>query len=75
MARHRCRRTLDGNKRVNRINYESCVLQTLRDKLGCKEIWVVGANRFRNPDDPMTTPRSALEHFAPIGRRLFAIHP
>jgi hypothetical protein len=44
----------DGSKRVNRINYEVCVLQTLRDKLRCKEIWVVGANRFRNPDDDLS---------------------
>jgi TnpA family transposase len=42
-----------GGKRVNRINYEICVLQTLRDKLRCKEVWVVGANRFRNPDDDL----------------------
>jgi hypothetical protein len=44
---------LGGGKRVNRINYEICVLQTLRDKLRCKEVWVVGANRFRNPDDDL----------------------
>lgn len=42
-----------GEKRINRINYEICVLQTLRDKLHCKEVWVVGANRFRNPDDDL----------------------
>ncbi len=40
----------DGGQRVNRINYEICVLQTLRERLRCKEIWVVGAGRFRNPD-------------------------
>jgi len=39
-----------GGQRVNRINYEICVLQTLRERLRCKEIWVVGADRFRNPD-------------------------
>lgn len=48
---------LQRNKRgqmwVNRINYELCVLQVLREKLRCKEIWVVGANRFRNPDDDL----------------------
>ena len=42
-----------GGTRVNRINYEICVLQTLRERLRCKEIWVVGANRFRNPDDDL----------------------
>ena len=39
-----------GGQRVNRINYEICVLQTLRERLRCKEVWVVGAGRFRNPD-------------------------
>ncbi|MDJ1138805.1 Tn3 family transposase [Marinicella sp. X102] len=42
-----------GNKRVNRINYEICVLQSLREKLRCKEIWVEGADRFRNPDEDL----------------------
>jgi hypothetical protein len=40
-----------GRQRVNRITYEMCVLQALRDQLRCKEIWVVGADRYRNPDD------------------------
>jgi TnpA family transposase len=44
-----------GGQRVNRINYEICVLQTLRERLRCKEIWVPGANRFRNPDDDLPT--------------------
>lgn len=43
----------DGSERVNRINYEICVLQTLREKLRCKEVWVAGAGRFRNPDDDL----------------------
>ena len=37
--------------RVDRIDYEVCVLLALRDRLRCKEIWVVGADRYRNPDD------------------------
>jgi Domain of unknown function (DUF4158)/Tn3 transposase DDE domain len=45
----------DGNERINRINYEICVLKALRERLGCKEIWVVGANRYRNPDDDLPT--------------------
>jgi hypothetical protein len=40
----------EGRERINRVNYEFCVLQALREKLRCKEIWVVGANRYRNPD-------------------------
>jgi TnpA family transposase len=39
-----------GGQRVNRINYEICALQTLRERLRCKEVWVAGADRFRNPD-------------------------
>ena len=46
---------VDGTERVNRLNYEMCVLQDLREKVRTKEIWVVGANRFRNPDDDLPT--------------------
>jgi TnpA family transposase len=42
-----------GRTRVNRITYEVAVLDALRDQLRCKEIWVVGANRYRNPDDDL----------------------
>jgi TnpA family transposase len=45
----------DGSERINRINYEICVLKALRERLCCKEIWVVGANRYRNPDDDLPT--------------------
>ncbi|MHC5825206.1 MAG: Tn3 family transposase, partial [Nostoc sp.] len=41
----------DDEIKVNRINYELSVLQALREKLRCKEIWVVGANRYRNPEE------------------------
>jgi TnpA family transposase len=43
----------DGLQRVNRVNYELCVLEALRDGLRCRELWVVGANRYRNPDDDL----------------------
>lgn len=42
-----------GEKRINRINYEICVVQALRKRLRCKEIWVVDADRYRNPDDDL----------------------
>jgi hypothetical protein len=45
--------TTGGQQRINRINYEICVLQALRDGLRCKEIWVVGADQFRNPDEDL----------------------
>ncbi len=43
----------EGRQRINRITYEICVLQALRVQLRCKEIWVVGANRYRNPDEDL----------------------
>lgn len=44
---------IDDDGRVNRISYELCVLTQLRDCIRSKEIWVVGANRYRNPDDDL----------------------
>lgn len=40
-----------GRQRVRRARYELCVLQSLRDKVRYKEIWVEGADRYRNPDE------------------------
>nr|WP_157200415.1 Tn3 family transposase [Methylomonas lenta] len=40
----------DGQDRINRINYEICVLRALRKRLRTKEIWVTGADRYRNPE-------------------------
>ena len=40
----------DGKDRINRINYEICVLRALRKHLRTKEIWVAGADRYRNPE-------------------------
>ena len=42
-----------GASRVNRITYEICVLEALRERLRTKEIWVQGANRYRNPDEDL----------------------
>src|SRR5262249_45786315 len=42
-----------GPHRINRITYEMCVLRALREKLRCKEIWVPGANRYRNPEEDL----------------------
>jgi Domain of unknown function (DUF4158)/Tn3 transposase DDE domain len=46
-------RDAKGQQRINRITYEICVLEALREKLRCKEVWVVGANRYRNPDEDL----------------------
>ncbi|WP_439823224.1 Tn3 family transposase [Bacillus cereus] len=42
-----------GIERVNRINYEIAVIQSLRTQFRCKEIWIEGANRYRNPDEDL----------------------
>jgi hypothetical protein len=42
-------------EKVNRLNYEVCVLQALREKIRVREIWIVGADRFRNPDEDLPT--------------------
>ncbi len=43
----------DGAHRVNRVSYELSVLQTLRDRVRTKEIWIVGARKFRNPEEDL----------------------
>jgi hypothetical protein len=42
-------------EKVNRLNYEVCVLQALREKIRVREIWIVGADRFRYPDEDLPT--------------------
>ena len=61
-----------GQPRLNRINYELCVLETLREQLRCKEIWVVGANRYRNPDDdlPADFDSRRPRYYAALGQPL-----
>ena len=59
-----------GGVRVNRANYEICVLTALRERLRCKEIWVVGADRYRNPDDdlPQDFEARRAEYYQELGR-------
>jgi hypothetical protein len=38
-----------GRDRINRVTYEVAVLETLREQLRCKEIWVVGARIVASP--------------------------
>ncbi len=42
-----------GQRRVVRMVYEVVAFQALRDQLKCKEIWVVGAQKWRNPDEDL----------------------
>ena len=42
-----------GKRRINRASYELCVITTIREKVRCKELWVQGASRYRNPDEDL----------------------
>ena len=42
-----------GRTRIIRSVYEACVFQALRERLRCKEIWVVGAREWCNPDEDL----------------------
>jgi TnpA family transposase len=39
--------------RITRTAYEICVLKELREKLRCREIWVEGSRRYRNPEEDL----------------------
>ena len=39
--------------RLNTISFELCVLTQLRHRVRSKEIWIVGADRYRNPDEDL----------------------
>ena len=54
-----------GRRRVVRMVYEVATFQALRDALRCKEIWVAGADRWRNPDEDLPADYAArrVEHY------------
>jgi len=58
--------------RILRSVYECGVFQTLREKLRCKEIWVHGADRWRNPDDdlPKDYEERRAENYAKLRKPL-----
>jgi len=59
---------------VNRVNYEICVLHSLRERLRCKEIWVEGANRYRNPEEdlPSDFEQNREKHYEALKKPLEA---
>ena len=63
-----------GERRINRLNYEICVLQALQKKLRCREVWVEGADRFGNPDDdlPRDFETRRIEYYQRLGLPLDA---
>ena len=46
---------IDDDGRVERVPYELCVLKTLRDAVRRREVWVLGATRWRNPEADLPT--------------------
>ena len=61
-----------GRRRVVRMVYEICTFQALRDQLRCKEIWVVGADKWRNPaqDLPLDFEERRIEHYGALRKPL-----
>ena len=61
-----------GRRRVVRRCTRSCTFQALRERLRCKEIWVVGADRWRNPDEDLPADFEArrAEHYAALRKPL-----
>jgi len=51
--RHLVEKVKNGKERINRISYEICVLRALRKRLRTKEIWVAGADRYRDPEQDL----------------------
>ncbi|MEV0048222.1 Tn3 family transposase [Nocardia rhamnosiphila] len=62
----------DGNRRAVRMVYEICTFQALRDQLRCREIWVVGADKWRNPaqDLPTDFEERRVEHCGKLRKPL-----
>src|SRR6266542_5296432 len=52
--------------------YEICTFQALRERLRCKEIWVEGADRWRNPDEdlPADFEDRRVEHYTALRKPL-----
>lgn len=44
---------------INRVNYELALLEALRSRVRCKEIWVMGAAKYCNPDEDLPQDFSA----------------
>lgn len=59
----------DGSSKVNRTAYEICVLKTLREKLRCREIWVVGSRKHRDPEEdlPQDFEVKKADYYAKLG--------
>ena len=63
-----------GRRRAVRMTYEIATFQALRERLRCKDIWVVGADRWRNPDQdlPADFDDRRAEHYRALRKPLDA---
>ncbi|MCW2913836.1 MAG: Tn3 family transposase [Actinomycetia bacterium] len=61
-----------GRRRVVRMVYEIVTFQALRDALRCKEIWVVGAHSFCDPEEdlPADFATRRVENYAELRKPL-----
>lgn len=55
--------------KINRIAYEVCVLRALRERLRCREIWVAGSRRYREPEEdlPQDFEAKRPDYYAELG--------
>ena len=60
---------VDEDGRINLISYELCILTQLRECIRSKEIWIMGADRYRNPDDDLPQDFSVRreDYYADLG--------
>ena len=63
-----------GRERVDRVGYEVCALKALREALRSREVWVVGADRYRDPDEdlPKDFDERREDYYADLGQPLEA---
>lgn len=62
----------EGRRRAVRMAYEIATFQALRERLRCKDVWVVGADRWRNPDAdlPVDFEERRVEHYRELRKPL-----
>jgi TnpA family transposase len=63
---------VDSSGRVERVPYELCVLGSLREAVRRREVWVEGANRWRDPeaDLPADFQANREHHYAALRQPL-----
>ena len=44
---------IDGHGKVNVISFELCILTRLRESIRAREVWIEGADRYRNPAEDL----------------------